>query len=155
MAIKKQFSELLELLEANKSKKVSTLMPEILRLVMSNKMDTTVLKNDKDEVIAIYCYYHKQWELLSQVEYGKKASRPSGFNTMCKVGVSKWTKQQSVAKKQKEAVLDDVSSGKIEATDIRVHLQAIEDARKLIDVETMPIGYQSIEDALNASKTES
>jgi hypothetical protein len=145
MTIKKQFVDLVKLLEDNKGKKVSTIMPDILDLVSSQKRDKTVLKDDEGNLIAIFCYYHKQWELLCDVEYGVKASRPSGYNTMCKIGVSKWTKQQSVAKKANERVLNDVSEGKILPSDIKVQMKTIEDDRKTISDVDRPKGFETEE----------
>lgn len=146
MAIKKVYAELVDLLEANKNKKVETILQQVYALAESKKMDSTVLKNEQGEVIAIFCYYHKQWELLSEVEYGKKASSASGFNTMCKVGVSKWTKQQANAKKAKEQVLLDVQEGKIDPADIKAKLNEVESQRLEMDTSDMPKGYATEED---------
>jgi len=146
MTIKKAFVELVELLEANKDKKVSSILSEVLAMAESKKRDSTVLKDDDGNVIAIFCYYHKQWELLSEVEYGAKKNSASGYNTMCKVGVSKWTKQQSLAKKAKEQVLDDVSKGEIDPSDIKAKLQEVEEARQVVDTTDMPNGYANEED---------
>ena len=146
MTIKKQFVNLVEFLEANSNKKVSTIIDEIYAMAESKKRDTTVMKNDKGEVIAIFCYYHKQWEYLNEVEYGAKASSVSGFNTMCKIGVSKWTKAQANAKKAKEQVLDDVSNGVIDPSDIKARLEEVENERLLIDVTNMPIGYETLQE---------
>ena len=146
MTIKKQFVDLVAFLEANSNRKVSSIIDEIYAIAESKKRDTTVMKNDEGEVIAIFCYYHKQWELLNEFEYGAKASSVSGFNTMCKVGVSKWTKAQANAKKAKEQVLDDVSNGVIDPSDIKARLEEVETERLLIDTTDMPIGFATEED---------
>ena len=102
MTIKKQYLELIALLEANKNKNVATIMPEVLALVTS-KQKQTILRDDEGTVTDIFCYYHKEWESVEL--YGKKASSASGFNTMCKQGTNQWSKQQREAKKAKDALL--------------------------------------------------
>ena len=141
MTIKKQFVELVALLEANPNKKVSSILAEVIAMAESKKRDSTVIKDANGEVIAIHCYYHKQWELLSEVEYGAKKSSVSGYNTMCKIGVSMWTKAQSIAKRAKSQVLDDVSDGTIDATDIKACLERVEQDRLTMNVTDMPKGF--------------
>lgn len=148
MTIKKQFVELVDFLETNKNKKVGTILEQVLSMVESKKRDNTVLKDENGNVIAIFCYYHKQWELIKDVSYGKKASSASGYNTMCKMGVSKWTKQQSTAKKSKEDILTKVQNGDIEANEIKVHLDEVEVTRTMIDTFDMPKGYLNEEDVV-------
>ena len=146
MSIKKPFLDLIDFLEANKNKKVDTILQEVLLMAESKKRDTTTIKDANDNVIAIYCYYHKQWELLSEVEYGAKKSSASGYNTMCKIGVSKWTKAQSMAKKAKSQILDDLQEGVIEASDIEACRERIESDRLTIDTTDMPKGFTSEEE---------
>ena len=155
MTIKKQFVEIVTFLETNKNKKVGTILEQVLSMVESKKRDNTVLKDENGNVIAIFCYYHKQWELIKDVPYGKKASSASGYNTMCKVGVSKWTKAQSIAFKAKDAVLLGVQNGEIDPKDIKVKLDEVEEARLTIDVADMPKGWttdEDIEEFINNSK---
>lgn len=146
MTIKKAYVELVNFLEANKDKKVATLLDSILEMCESKKQSQTFLKDEEGNVIAIYCYYHKQWELLSEVPYGSKANSSTGFNTMCKVGTSKWTKAQSDAKKAKAELLDNVASGKIEPSSLTKLMSDIEEKRQEIDTTEMPNGYASLED---------
>ena len=72
--VKKAFVELVELLEANQNKKIATIMPEILELVQGKSGGKTFHKDSDGNVVAIYCYYHKKWELVSEQEYGSKAN---------------------------------------------------------------------------------
>lgn len=148
MTIKKQFVELVTFLETNKNKKVDTILEQVLSMVESKKRDNTVLKDKDGNVIAIFCYYHKQWELLKDVSYGKKASSASGYNTMCKVGVSKWTKQQSTAKKSKEDILTQVQNGEIDPSEIKIKLDEVEVTRLLISEVDMPKGFADEEDVV-------
>lgn len=120
--VKKQFEELYALLQANENKKVSTIMPQLIEL-MSKKsagggVGTTFYKED-EEVVAVYCYYHKKWELVSVAEYGKKASnQATGLNTMCKEGVNQWTKNQRDKKLKEAELLTKVATGLLLPEDI-------------------------------------
>ena len=140
MTIKKQFVELVNLLESNKDKKVSTILDEIYSLVESKKKETTYILDQDGNPFAIFCWYHKQWELLSEVEYGSKASHHSGYNIMCKIGVNKWTKQQSVVKNAKTALLDEVVAGKLTPKDVSSRVEEIENQRYSIDMDNSSNG---------------
>ena len=113
-AIKKQYIEIAEILEANSNKKVSTILPQLLELMTkantSGNNGSTVLRGEEGEVIAIYCYYHKAWERVSHAEYGLKANTASGYNTMCKQGLSAWSKQQRAKKAAESQLLADLTS---------------------------------------------
>jgi len=145
---KKAYVELVEFLEANKNKKVSTILDDIKAMTAQKASQKTFLTNDKGEVVAIYCYYHKQWELLSDVEYGKKASSSTGFNTMCKIGVSNWTKQNNAVKRVGETVLSMLESGEIGADEIAETKERLIADAKAINTDNMPQGFESVDDAL-------
>lgn len=115
--IKKPFVELMSLLEANKDAKVSDILDLVTELAKSNKTTSTVLKNAKGEVTHIFCYYHKKWEEVKH--FGVKKSHHTGLNTMCKLGVNQWTKQQRDLKKELSKVIDKVASGEIEVSAIK------------------------------------
>jgi len=143
---KKAYVELVEFLEANKNKKVATILDEVKAMTRQKASQKTFLTNKAGEVIAIYCYYHKQWEMLSDVEYGKKASSSTGFNTMCKIGVSKWTKQNRAVKQVGSIVLSMLESGKIGTDEIAETKAKLVNEAKQIDVEDMPHGFDTIEE---------
>ena len=131
--IKKDFQELIAFLEANEKKSVNTILEQV-RELCSAKAQTTFKKDADGNVTHVFCYYHKRWELVSEHEYGKKASnKATGLNTMCKVGYNQWTKQQSAAKKAKEQLLSRVAAG--EELDIGAELELIEAQRQLIIAE--------------------
>ena len=133
MAIKKDYQLIVEFLEANQNKKVATILEQLRE--MCSQSNTVTFKKDADgNVTEVFCYYHKRWELVSEQEYGKKASnKATGLNTMCKVGYNQWTKQQSMAKKAKEQLLSRVAAG--EELDIGAELELIEAQRQLIIAE--------------------
>lgn len=130
VAIKKNFVELVELLQNNKDKKVSSILDEVLELVTSKKRETTVRYNDDGIPKEIFCWYHKEWEPVDW--YGTKKSSHTGYNTMCKVGVNQWTTQQAEAKKAKAKVLEDVAEGEIKPEEIQTELEKIEAQRQEI-----------------------
>jgi len=142
MSTKKVFIELVEYLESHKDSKIGDILTSeaFKDIITAKKNTTTVLKDENDNVIAIFCYYHKQWELLKDVEYGTKVSSATGFNTMCKIGVNKWTKQHNDAKKAKAELLDQVASGEIKPQDVAQLVNDIDRKRDTIDKENMPKG---------------
>ena len=108
--IKKDFVALIAFLEENKNKKVSTILEEAKLMCTKKTNDKTFETDSEGNVTKVFCYYHKQWEDVSECEYGPKKNTASGLNTMCKVGVSNWTKQQRLAKKAKEALLTNINN---------------------------------------------
>jgi len=139
------YSSVVEFLEANKTKKVSTILEELLAFeIKSTSSRTTTSHYVEDNLIAIYCYYHKQWELVSEVEYGKKASSTTGLNSMCKIGVKKWTLQQKKIKMVNETILEMLTSGELLLEDLPTTKQSMIEDCKVIDDEDMPFGYQDL-----------
>lgn len=132
MAIKKDYVELVNFLETNKNKKVETIL-DMVREMCSQKVETTFKKDEDGNVTHVFCYYHKIWEDVSQVEYGKKASnKATGLNTMCKVGLNQWSKQQRVAQKEKNELLDKMAKGEVTQEEFTQELDQIELRRNTI-----------------------
>jgi hypothetical protein len=132
MAIKKAFAGIIEFLEANQGSKVKTILPEAIQLC-SAKIGgggaPLFRKNDAGEVTHVFCYYHKMWELVDDVEYGAKANSATGLNNMCKEGVSQWSKQQREAKTAESQILTDLGAGTIAVSDIEDIKAGIEATR--------------------------
>jgi len=126
MTIKKQFVEIYELLEANKSKKVSTVLPELIELMTAKQNSKNFILDDDGNVTHVYCYYHKQWEDVTVAEYGAKKSTATGLNTMCKEGVSQWTKAQKAKKDAKAKLLEDVAKGLVEVSEVATKMTEID-----------------------------
>lgn len=154
IAIKKDFVALVELLKANSNKKVSSILELdafidiVAKQSGGGSVGSTVKKDEHGNVVAIFCYYHKQWEDVAVVPYGKKANSTSGLNTMCKQGVSNWTKQQRQAKIAKAELLDKVASGEVEASQLNDELAKIEAER----VRILP--YEADVEVLENDETE-
>ncbi len=116
--IKSQYQAIYELLEANKNKKVSSILPELQEL-MTSKQKSKNFKLDEDgNVTHIFCYYHKEWEEVSTHPYGKKANTATGLTSMCKQGISQWNKQQKAKKAAESALLAALSEGTLDVKDL-------------------------------------
>lgn len=151
--IKKQFTEVYEFLTQNQDKKVKEILPMLTQLMSSKNQECTYLADDDGNIIAVHCYYHKKWELVDFIEYGKKNSTATGLNTMCKEGTRMWTKQQNEAKKQKEILLAKVAAGTLNTEQLAAELRKIESERHKI--EPLPDSfnrytYETKEEALKA-----
>ena len=148
--VKKQFEELHALLELNKNKKVSTILPQLIESMQKKNnasgQANTFLKNDEGVVTHVYCYYHKKWEDVTVCEYGSKKGSSTGLNTMCKEGVSNWTKQQRVKKQAEAAILTKVMSQEITVEDIPEEQAKLVDASKLIQPRKDEHGFDTIEE---------
>lgn len=134
MNIKKMYVEVIAILEENKDKKVSSILDEIKAMCESQKQSSTVVYRD-GQVYAIFCFEHKVWEILEHVPFGSKKNSTTGYNTMCKSGVSSWTKRQSVAKKEKADLLLKVANLEIEPQDLTKLMSDIETIRKTHPVD--------------------
>ena len=132
MTIKKVYTELHALLVANEGKKVSSIMDDILVLMNSKVNDKNHRVDELGNVTHVFCYYHKVWEDVTIFEYGSKVNSTTGLNTMCKIGVNYWTKQQRVYKQSKADLLDQLANGESEVRDLADKLQEIEDAKDYI-----------------------
>ena len=151
--IKKQFEEIHKFLVEHKDKKVESILPMLTQLMCAKNQERTYVVDENGMVITIYCYYHKRWELIDKIEYGKKASTATGYNTMCKEGVRQWTKQQNEAKRRKEILLAKVATGQISSEQLNEALQQIESERNKIEPlpkELDRYNYETKEEALKA-----
>ena len=151
MAIKKAFQPIIAFLEENKNSKVSTILDGAIELasakVGGGRSSENVLRDDEGNVVAVFCYYHKRYEPVADVEFGKKATSSTGLNSMCKEGTSQWTKQQRVAKKAGEQLLDDVMSGELAASDLEAARAEIDKAKAVITPREDGIGFETLDEA--------
>ncbi len=149
MDIKKVYLDLYTILMANQSMSVEDVMSLILPLITTKSVTKAFHKDEDDNVVAIFCYYHKRWEDVEVVEYGVKKSSATGLNTMCKEGVSHWTKQQSTAKSCKDIIMTTVASGELEPSLLLVELDKVETLRNSITpLEIGEGSYETLEELL-------
>ena len=151
MTIKKQFEEIHSFLETNKAKKVNTIFGELVALMSAKSggsdIGKTFLKDSEGNTYAVYCYYHKKWELTNTAAYGVKINTATGLNTMCKEGVSSWSKQQRLYKKRNEELLQLVAKGELSAEDLPNMMAEAEELRKGIEVRSDEHGFENVEEA--------
>lgn len=103
MKILTRYKEIVTLLEDNKGSVVSDILNEVYALCKSKQSShCTVRYNDKNELTHIFCNYHKEWEELKSVPYGKKSGTKSGLNTACKEGNRLWTNRNNEIKRYEE-----------------------------------------------------
>jgi len=123
--IKKGYTELYAILLANTNKKVKTVMELLMPIMESQQRDKNHF-TDEDGRLQVFCYYHKEWEYVDQVPYGKKANTVTGLNTMCKVGTNQWTKQQREFKAAATGLLELLKTGEILPEDIDAETEKFE-----------------------------
>lgn len=128
--IKKNFTDIVEFLEQNKDKKVDTVLQDVIEMCTSKKKASTVKYDEDNNVVEIFCYYHKEWESIEL--YGKKSSSHTSYNTMCKEGVNNWTRQQTKAKKALAELPDRLIAGDIKIEDLESEKQKIEKEKNKI-----------------------
>lgn len=144
MAIKKAFQDLYNFLDANRSKKVETIMAEVENLCSSSRggaggAGTNFVKNEETgEITAIFDYYFKKWVHPAVVEFGAKKGSATGLNSMCKLGVSNWTKQNRLFKEGKSKLLEDVAAGEVAPADIPAAIEALEAEKNAIQPFPVP-----------------
>lgn len=151
VTIKKAYTELNDLLVANKGKKVEDIL-EAAQEIMAAKKGAraeggSFIRDEAGNVVAILDYYYKRWMPLvgdEAVEFGLKKSSTTGYNTMCKAGVSAWTRQQREATQANEALLSQVAEGKIKPENIKAEQDKIEARRTAI--EDTDLGFATREE---------
>lgn len=164
---KKVFEPILAILSAalatNPKVRVSEIFDEVTEACRARVGEgaggkaTTFHKNEAGVVVGILDFYFKKWFDPRVVPTGAKANTPSGYNSMSKAGLNQWTKQQSDAKKAKDALLVAVGAGEVAADQISVKLQEIDAARNaVIELPTAEDGSQlyfdSVEELIAATK---
>lgn len=156
MTIKKAFIGIHAILVANEDKKVKSVMSELVEIMSAKGAGggaSSVHRNEAGDIVGIMDYYFKVWLPVKFVEFGSKANSASGLNTMCKLGVSLWTKQQRDFKKGKDVMLTDVQAGNILPTEIQACLDELEEIRGFIatyPIRELAFGSTEDLDAANA-----
>ncbi len=130
-AVMSLFAQAITTLEDAKVKK-SVL--ESIRSLYNDAVDLTANKNSNGsgakttayhrdgKLVAVFCYYHKRWELVDHIEYGNKAGTKTGLNTMCKEGVSAWTKANRAHNKLKDELLEKLFKGELTSDEVQEQL---------------------------------
>ena len=159
MTIKKAYQDIVTLLQDNEGSKVSSILPQVIEMASAKTggggggRATTFHKDEEGVVRAIKCYYHNLWMDPQVVEFGQKTGSATGYNSMCKDGNSKWSKQQREAKKAKNDLLQALADGEIEASDLPNQLAIIEDDTNAINPRADGYGFDTLEECLESEIT--
>ncbi|AFV51126.1 hypothetical protein MS_047 [Vibrio phage VPMS1] len=158
--IKKAFAPIISVLtaamQADENATIASVFEEVEGLAAAKTgagggKASTFHRNDDGEVVAVKCYYLNKWLHLGapDVEFGEKKSSASGLNSMCKHGMSNWTKQNNAAKKEKEQLLGRVAEGEIDAADVPAELKAIDERKDaIVPLEGEYQGFETLEECL-------
>lgn len=153
--IKKGLIELVKLVEARKGKVIDDKFIEDFRYYcVSKKKSSVILLDADDKIVGKFCWYHKKWELFKDNEFGIKSGDSSGFNSMCKSGVSSWTRSQSAIKKLDAEALKKVKAGKLKINDIEKFVNNETEKLKVIEYPDKYKGYDDEVKALKEVKNE-
>lgn len=148
--IKNVFKPIMDLLVENKDVKVSKILAQVEALASAKtggNTSSTVVKDNTGKVVAILDYYFKRYMPLVgplAVEFGVKTKTTSGLNTMCKEGVSAWTKQDREAKKARIDLFAKVKAREINVDAIDAEEARIEAEKKMIVPTTL--GFATLEE---------
>ncbi len=140
--IKKTFQSLVDLLEANKTRAVSTILEQVYELASAKNKGTgepreiPYLLDATQKPIAILCWYYKKWMPLvgdKAVKFGIKVSTKTGYNTMSLDGSNLWSKQNLAFKKAGLNLLDRLTNGDIKISSIPEERKKIAEAKSKIE----------------------
>jgi len=133
LTIKKDLQPLHNYLQSLENKKLTAkLINDIATQFLATKNNngsgsrTTAYYDSNRNLVAVYCYYHKRWELVEHIAYGQKSGTKTGLNTMCKEGVSMWTKGNRAKVKAKDDLLALFTAGSIPSEDFKAQLAALD-----------------------------
>lgn len=157
--IKKAYQAIIAHLETNSDKRVRDVLPEVIEMASAKQGGgggvKSFHKNEAGEVVAAKCGFFGLWFPVigeGAVEFGAKASSASGLNTMCKAGVSAWTKSNSDYKKGRDQLLTDMANPEntdVTADNLADLLQGLEDAKNARP-EAPGVGYETLEECAAA-----
>lgn len=159
MTIKKAYEEIVELLEANKSKKVESILDQVIELASAKKGGggsggRTFVKDAEGNVVAFRCYYLQKWVNPREADIGAKAGTATGLSTMTKYGTSQWTKQQRAYKTGQAALLQEVTNGTVQPHELPAKMAELEAARdEVVLTDAFPC-YDTAEECLAAQGLE-
>lgn len=138
MTIKKAFRPLFAILEANKNQPISKVLPQLIELAKGGRSgEPRVRYDDKDNVVEMYCYYHKQWEKVADVPYGSNKSSSTGLVNMCREGNTAWSAREKKAKlleiARRDQLLTLALAGKL--TEVQVEAYNADTAKQIQNIK--------------------
>ncbi len=155
MTIKKAYTEIINLLEANKSATVSDIIEQAITIASAKTgggggKASNFHKDAKGNVLGIKCYYFKTWMNPSETDFGAKKTSGSGYNNMCKEGNSLWTKQNSAFKKGQADLLNQVATGEVNGDQVAKRLAKLQKAKDVVATPETAVGYETLEACLES-----
>ena len=157
MAVKKAFGPLVDFLTENKDRKVSSILEEAVAMCTAKTAggSASASHTTEDGRLLIRCSFFELWFPVSHVEFGKKEGTSTGYNPMCKEGANQFSRLQREYRAGKEALLDQVANGSVEATEIEGKLAELESARTNRPAYSVPgMGWPDVESAAAVSEAE-
>lgn len=153
--IKKAFQPIMSLLAANMDATVGDIYTQAESLCAAKsggggQAAAVYVKNDagEDVLVGLHCSYHGLFFKPEEMPFGEKKSSASGFNTMSKDGLAKWTKQLGEFKKAKAEIVDKLKAGELELSDVDEYEATLEEKRQEIVPMEGVIGYETAEELI-------
>jgi len=163
--IKKVFQPIIELLEANKDKRVSAVLNDILSLASvkqtRERASETFLVDATGAVVAIRDFYFKRWMPLvgkKAVEFAAKKGSKTGLSGLSTIGQSKFNAAKSRALKEEKELMDKIISGEIKVENAQAEREAIQSRREtptpVLDAEGNDVtpGFATLEECVDYLK---
>jgi hypothetical protein len=145
------FSAIVDLLEANVDKKVSSVIEQVIKLAEAKTGGgggVSAYHVVEDVVVAVRCAYHKLFFDPRVVDFGAKTSSATGLSSMSKDGTAKWNAQYKTAKEAEAGLLTRLTAGEIEVADIATEQEAIATERAEIVPLEDGYGFATLEECL-------
>ena len=155
MKIKKAYTAIVELLEANKDATVASVLDQVKELAAAKvgtggggKASTFHRDDETGQVLAVFDYYFKKWMSPLVVSFGAKATSASGLNNMCKEGVSNWTAARRKLDQVNKELLPQLMSGEITPAEAEQIKATAEAEAAEIKPHSEGYGFDSLEECL-------
>jgi hypothetical protein len=153
--VRKTFVPMIDFLNANANKRVSTLLPTLLEMASSRTAQNDHVFYDAitGEVYAVLCYYHQKYEIVGtekgQADYGNKAGSVTGLNNQCKEGTNAYSKRNREYKAANTELMNQLLSGKLTGEEGPAQKAAIDAAFLVVIPREDKVGFAS-KDELHA-----
>lgn len=144
----------MSLLMANQGKKVSTLLPQLVTLMYSERSNggNAFYNAESGALVGHFCYFHKIYEPVGaaagQAEYGSKVNTSTGLNTMCKVGANSFSSRNSTYKQNRANVMIRMMAQPPEITidEARPILEQIEKDKIAVIPREDKVGFKTLDE---------
>lgn len=166
MAIKKVFQEIINLLEANKDKRVSAVLSDVMALASvkqtRERASETYITDTEGKVVAIRDFYFKRWMPIvgkKAVAFSEKKGSKTGLSGISVLGQSKFSAAKSRAIKEEKELMNKLIAGEITVEAAKTEREAIQTRREtpvavLDDAgEDITPGFATLEECMDYLKS--